>query len=574
MRFPRSHSVGPSATPANSRVRGFRSKVLLAMMLLVSAVTALALYVAERNLAANTERELHNEFQAELAAWNNVQAIRHAALAERCRALVHKPRIHAALEDDALDLLYPVSEDELRDLLDTRADAPADIERGQVLGARFCRFLNRDGAVIPAPASAPIGRLPATLEAKLRLPKLDGSPQLGYIVAANDAPPGVTEVIATPIISTETGDVIASLVLGFKPLELSPDPALRRGLVTNGRLYLTGLAQPAREGLERELAATIDGSDEGSRSTKLDGQPHLMFFKRLNPGSFYPPAYELSLYSLQPLAARATQLRLQIIGIGALLLAGAYFASHLVAGRLSAPVERLAADSERSARFSADASHQLKTPVTVLRAGLEELLTRDNLTPDECNAIAALIHQTYRLSSLIEDLLLLSRMDAGRLRLALKPVDVSHLIAAALDDLAATPDQMDLQFETDVPPSLFVAGEQRYTAIILQNLLENARKYNRPGGRIRIAARVAGDSILITVGNTGRVIAPAAQVNIFERFHRGAIGENVPGYGLGLNLGRELARLHLGDLRLVQSADDWTEFELWLRVAQPEAALV
>src|SRR5205807_6328927 len=127
-----------------------------------------------------------------------------------------------------------------------------------------------------------------------------------------------------------------------------------------------------------------------------------------------------------------------------------------------------------SARFSADASHQLKTPVTVLRAGLEELLTRDNLTPDECNAIAALIHQTYRLSSLIEDLLLLSRMDAGRLRLALKSVDLSHLIAAALDDLGATPDALELKFETNVPESLFVSGEQRYTAIILQNLLENA----------------------------------------------------------------------------------------------------
>src|SRR5262249_6412581 len=134
------------------------------------------------------------------------------------------------------------------------------------------------------------------------------------------------------------------------------------------------------------------------------------------------------------------KLRWQVLGTGVLLLLGGLLVSHFVAGRLSDPVEKLAVDSQRteaalettseelqrSARFSADASHQLKTPVTVLRAGLEELLTRDNLTPAECHEISALIHQTFRLSSLIEDLLLLSRMDAGRLKLDLAPVNLSQ----------------------------------------------------------------------------------------------------------------------------------------------------
>jgi signal transduction histidine kinase len=568
MRFSRSVLPASVLVQPNTRVRGFRTKLLVAIMFVVTAVTALVLYVAQHNLATNTERELHAEFQSDLAGWHSAQDIRHAALVERCRALVRKPRIHAALEDDALDLLYPSSEDELRDLMTPRNDDTSD--KNSVLRARFYRFLGPTGGLIPAPPGGPAGRLAPAVEAQLTLPRLDASPQLGYLPSSDGGDSGITEVIATPIISTETGGIIASLVLGFKPLELGTNPAVRRGLITGGRLYLAGSSQPVLAQLERELAPVIVNLDEGSRSTEIAGVSHLVFFKRLNSGSLYPPAYEISLYSLQSFEARAAQLRLQVIGMGLLLLAGAYFASHVLAGRLSAPVERLAEDSERSARFSADASHQLKTPVTVLRAGLEELLTRDNLTPDECNAIAALIHQTYRLSSLIEDLLLLSRMDAGRLRLALKPVDLSHLIAAALDDLGATPDAMELKFETDVPDSLFVSGEQRYTAIILQNLLENARKYNRPGGRIRIAARVEGDSVLLTVGNTGRVIAPGAQANIFERFHRGAIGENVPGYGLGLNLGRELARLHQGDLRLVRSSDDWTEFELWLRVAQPQ----
>ena len=180
-----------------------------------------------------------------------------------------------------------------------------------------------------------------------------------------------------------------------------------------------------------------------------------------------------------------------------------------------------------------------------------------------------MIHQTFRLSSVIEDLLLLSRVDAGRLTLDLGSVNHSHLIESALDDLSAQPDATALAVETDFPPALCIAGETRYTALILQNLLENARKYNRPGGRIRIAAGEVDGAVRLVVGNTGRPIPPAAQAHIFERFHRGAMGENVPGYGLGLNLARELARLHHGDLRLARSDGDWTEFEARFRRAEP-----
>jgi signal transduction histidine kinase len=262
-----------------------------------------------------------------------------------------------------------------------------------------------------------------------------------------------------------------------------------------------------------------------------------------------------------------------VMGAGALLLLLGLAASHIASARLSAPVEKLAVDSERSARFSADASHQLKTPVTVLRAGLEELLTRDNLTPEECDQLSALIHQTYRLSTLIEDLLLLSRMDAGRLKLEAAPVNLTQLIEASVDDLSAVPDEMEVKLETEFPSELHVLGEKRYTAIILQNLLENARKYNRPGGRIRVVARQDGDVARLSVSNNGRPIPAATQAHIFERFHRAAMGENVPGYGLGLNLARELARLHGGDLRLVRSDANWTEFEVSFRVV-PAAALV
>ena len=104
--------------------------------------------------------------------------------------------------------------------------------------------------------------------------------------------------------------------------------------------------------------------------------------------------------------------------------------------------------------------------------------------------------------------------------------------------------------------------------------MDNARKYNAPAGRIRLAARLDGGKVILTVGNTGHTIPPSAQAHVFERFHRGAMGENIPGYGLGLNLARELARLHQGDLRLVSSAGGWTEFELTFPSAPADGAEV
>ncbi|MBI5770231.1 MAG: HAMP domain-containing histidine kinase [Verrucomicrobia bacterium] len=553
----------PQADARPSRVAGFRTKLLVAMMLVVTGVTALALSLAERNLVAGAERDLERDFAAELSARQRAAAIRHAALAERCRALVRRPRIQAALEEFR-EALYDNAEDELRDITESAAE-PAAPRTTPILRARFYRFLDQTGAVIPPakPKNLPsAGELDPADTAKLALPGLPAEQQLGYLAPRDGA---VVELIAMPIVSLDNGEVISALILGSKPVEFTTGPATA-GLWFGGRLYLTsphaGTLAPE---VERMLAADREAGPP--RRISLAGEAHLLFAKRLNPGSRFPPAYEVCVYSLAGLNARQWQLRWQVVGSGAGLLLVGLLASQFLSRRLSAPVEQLAVDSERSARFSADASHQLKTPVTVLRAGLEELMTRENLTPEECAEISALIHQTYRLSSLIEDLLLLSRMDAGRLKLDLTAVNLTQLIEASLDDLSALPDDHEIAVETAFPAGLLIAGEKRYTAIILQNLLENARKYNRPGGSIRLAARAEHGAVFLSIANTGGPISSAAQAHIFERFHRGAIGENVPGYGLGLNLARELARLHQGDLRLVRSDDSWTEFEVRFRPA-------
>jgi signal transduction histidine kinase len=159
-------------------------------------------------------------------------------------------------------------------------------------------------------------------------------------------------------------------------------------------------------------------------------------------------------------------------------------------------------------------------------------------------------------------LLLLSHMEAGQLQIARQPENLSLLIDEWLDDLSALPDSVEVKIEKELPPDLYVPGERRYTSLIVQNLLENARKYNRTGGCLRVVGRQTANEVLLTIGNSGRAISPAAQEHIFERFHRASGSHPTAGHGLGLNLARELTRLHGGGLRLVRSDNDWTEFEL------------
>ncbi len=556
---------------------------MVGMMLIVCLITAAVLYIAQRRVAADAERAFRVAYEGQLSGTRRMHELRHAALTERCRALVRRPRIHAALEDNALDLLYPSAADELRDVL-----APEDGGASSfALHATFYRFLDASGALISPPKDEDVGRLSADEEARLELKRVPQQQQIGYLRRhADNGVDRVDEVIAAPIISTETNEVIAAIVLGFKTTFDGPLEGARSGIWIDNQLFAGSLDQDSCAEAAEQLGSAVGARQ--SLDLSVAGEPHRAFFNQLNPGSLFPPAFEVICFSLGASQAQQRHLRWQILGAGGLLLLGGLAASHVMSSRLSVPVEKLAVDSavnraqreraeaelevtnvelQRSMRFSADASHQLKTPVTVLRAGLEELQQLPDLTPGMREEISRLIFQTARLSSMIHDLLLLARVDGGRLELNMQQVDLTALIDSLADDLSAIPGSPDFDVEVDVPRGLHILGEKRYTSIILQNLLENAWKYNEPGGRIAINAHEEGEFLLLTVGNTGKGIPAEAQPLIFERFHRGAVGENVPGHGLGLNLARELARLHGGDLRLVSSTPQWTEFEVRFRLA-------
>lgn len=560
----------------------YRTRLLAVMAVVIVAITGLGLFIAEHKVAAETEHDLEASFHAELRAHQTAREIRQATLAERTRTLTLRPRIVAALEDGALDLLYPSAKDELRDLMEASPAAT-----NSILRARFYRFLAADGSVLKTGDPRDCGVISRSEETQLTFRALPAETQAGYI--SHDASQSVLEVLTVPILSSETGEPMSALVVGLATTDSSENSGdLRTGILLQDAFHISGFdrAMQARVA-ERVRQAAEKSGPSGTFSLNLSGARFRLFYNILNPRSKFPPAYEVCVYPLADLLARQQTLRWQASGICIALLIGGFAASHVASRKLSRPVEKLeqvsaqnlahrqkaeaaleqtSQELQRAARFSADASHQLKTPVAVLRAGLDELLAREEFEPEVREELSALRHQTFRLNNIIEDLLLLSRLDAGRLKLSFSPVDLRPIVEAWMDDLSAVP-ETTVNVEPDFSGDNLIVGEKRYTAIIVENLLENARKYNRVHGVIRITTETAGDVVSLRIGNTGRAIPPEVQSCIFERFHRGTAGENVPGYGLGLNLARELAHLHGGELKLLCSREDWTEFEVTFKAA-------
>src|SRR4030095_15343706 len=195
-------------------VASFRTRLFTAMMVIVVTLTALGFYLAQRKVRAEAERNLQENFQAEISALHRLEELRHAALEDRCNKLAAKPRIHAAIEDNAMDLLYPSAKDELRDLME--GDEPPPEQTARLLHAKFYRFLDSTGAVIKPPNASDVGELDAKTEAQLSLNRLPDTQQIGYVQSGGE----IHEVIAVPIFSTDTGDLVSALVIGFKPVQL------------------------------------------------------------------------------------------------------------------------------------------------------------------------------------------------------------------------------------------------------------------------------------------------------------------------------------------------------------------
>jgi two-component system phosphate regulon sensor histidine kinase PhoR len=222
-------------------------------------------------------------------------------------------------------------------------------------------------------------------------------------------------------------------------------------------------------------------------------------------------------------------------------------------------------------QFVSDVSHELRTPLTNIRLYLD-LLDKDNLSMKEHNYMATLMRESERLAHLIDDLLSLSRLDAGATPVAHEPVDINELCSALVSDrqnLAANRG-LDLTFRpNEKMPE--VVGDQRLLSQVFTNLLTNAMNYTPDGGEITVSTRVdendEGKWVIIDFQDSGLGITSDEQPMIFRRFYRGAASRatNSAGTGLGLAICRQIAELHGGQVTVTSKGHKkGSMFSVWL----------
>ncbi len=251
---------------------------------------------------------------------------------------------------------------------------------------------------------------------------------------------------------------------------------------------------------------------------------------------------------------------LTLVGAGALALAavGGLFMS----GRAMRPV-REAFDRQRA--FIADASHELKTPLTLIRANAE-VLSRGLEDEDDRELVGDLLDETDRMSALLSDLLTLARLDAGKLAVAREPFNLAATIAETSERFAARAEAEGKKLEVRTSGKLPAVGDAEKAAQILAALLDNALRFTPPGGLVAVEARAAERHVEATVADTGPGVSPEDLPRIFDRFYRADKGsaartrhassapDGIPDgapsgvTGLGLAIARDLARAQNGDL--------------------------
>ena len=223
-------------------------------------------------------------------------------------------------------------------------------------------------------------------------------------------------------------------------------------------------------------------------------------------------------------------------------------------------MDRLEKSFGQATRFSADASHELKTPLARLQAELEHALQQAPAGSPQQEVYSSLLDEVRRLKAIVEKLLLLSVADAGRLQLHRKRVDLTGMLENIIEDCRAQAPHLSV--EAILEPGALAEADPDLLEEALQNLVGNAIKYNRDGGRIHFELAKAANRVIVRITNTGPGIAAADRDRIFERFYRGdrSHSARVEGIGLGLSLAREIIRAHGGDLDLTRSDGESTCF--------------
>jgi heavy metal sensor kinase len=238
-------------------------------------------------------------------------------------------------------------------------------------------------------------------------------------------------------------------------------------------------------------------------------------------------------------------------------------------------LERIERSFTRTRQFTADASHELRAPMTLIHTAAQYSLRRERSREELVDSMQKILRESQRTTALIDDLLLLARGDAGKEPTALTEMDAAPLLRDAAEQAVAMASPKDiavtLQLESGVLP---VRGNEAQLRRLLLILVDNALKYTPGGGRVTISGSADGSDVTISVADTGAGISPDDLPHVFERFWRAdkVRSRESGGTGLGLTIAKQIADLHGAQLGVESEIGRGSTFSARFPGVSPNAA--
>jgi heavy metal sensor kinase len=230
---------------------------------------------------------------------------------------------------------------------------------------------------------------------------------------------------------------------------------------------------------------------------------------------------------------------------------------------LNEMLERIDAAVKRMVQFTADASHELRAPLTLIHTAAQFSLRRERTQEELLDAMRKIVRESGRTSLLVDDLLLLARADSGTEALHLAPADICASARNAAEQAMTLAEPKGIRVSTNIPAGpIFVEGDDQALSRLWLILLDNAVKYTNEGGQISVAIRTTDSLAEIVVEDSGVGIAPAELPYVFDRFWRAdkVRSRSMGGAGLGLSIAQWIVQRHHGDIEVRSDLGKGSQF--------------
>jgi len=248
-------------------------------------------------------------------------------------------------------------------------------------------------------------------------------------------------------------------------------------------------------------------------------------------------------------------------------LAGAGNRIEVLGQALNRMLDRLDSAYQHASRFSADAAHELRTPLSIIRGELEFIAKQPALPPPVRDAVMSSLDEAKRLGDMAENLLTISRLESVWGKREHARVDLFALATETLDQIALLAEEKGVRLQWPRGPAVFVLGDRGRLKQVLVNLLDNAIKYTHAGGEVRVQIEVHARRARLTVADTGVGIAADRLDDVFRRFYRISTDRGVSGAGLGLAIARSICQAHGGILSVRSTVGEGSSFTVELPAA-------